>query len=84
MLGMKAGIYKDFSEVPLWKMEGERGLPKPSGSDTEEEDGRRGDDVQRKAVDAVDKDVAPSDDKEAVKTANDLKEIRALTKGSIH
>ena len=84
MFGMKAGIYKDFTEVPLWKMEGERGLPKPSGSDTEEEDERRGDDVQRKAVDAVDKDVAPSDDKEAIKTANDLKEIRALTKGSIH
>ena len=65
-------IYKVYTEDPYWKMEGDRGAPKASGGDTEEEDERQGNAKDKQAVDVVKQDIAPSDDKQGVKAGDDL------------
>ena len=84
MFGTSSGTYKDYTEVPYLKMEGERGALKVSGSDSEEEDDRQGNENAKKAVDGVKQDIAPSQDKQGVKAGDDLKTIRSVTKGSVH
>ena len=50
MFGMVSGLYHDFTEVPLWKIQGDPAAPPLAGDDTDEEADREAHDQAEKVV----------------------------------
>ena len=86
MFGLRQGIYKDFIEVPLWRVEGEDGGLIFSGGDDE------GEEENREEAAAAEGDVEGAgnaqiqadEKKQAIRENDDLKALRTKRKNSVH
>ena len=85
MWGMCAGVYKDFTEVPLWRIEGDVRAPIPEDSDSEDNNERDQQQQASAAVSAAEQQQLQADEKkEAVKKGSDLQALRKSCKNSLH
>ena len=71
MFAMSCGVYKDYTKVPLWKVEGES-HPDLGGDDADEEVERDEAAAVGAGADAVRVDAQPADDKQPVKMGGRL------------
>ena len=86
MFAMSCGIYKDFTDVPLWQMDGEGdGRVIDGGDDTDEEPERAEAEGGAGAVGAAQQGDHKADDtKQPVKDDQDLSAMRKKCKHTIH
>ena len=84
--GMSSGIYKDLTEVPLWKPADDDGAGGFAGGNDSDDDGDRADAQQAEAdVVGVEAAVPAADaEKAPVKNQEDLKSLRTKCKKSVH
>ena len=86
MFGFMQGIYKDFTDVPLWRMEGEDGgLIFNGGEDEDEEENKVEAAAVNEYVEGADHaNIQPDEKKQSIKENNDLKALRRKCKNSVH
>ena len=80
MFGFMHGIYKDFTDVPLWRMEGEDGgLIFHGGDDEDEEENKVEAAAANEDVEGADHaNIQPDEKKQSIKETDDLKALEEM------